>query len=124
MGHSYRLSSVRAATLMAVIAMQCFVKPTLASSIPSVELRHDSPRLDLSKPDSIASQSQLNNQWHSKPPPVLQHPCLAVDRHNDRTFIIGYDSQNALVFHYMNSTEACDSNKREKHKGEKADGEE
>ncbi|KAF9115272.1 hypothetical protein BGX27_008394 [Mortierella sp. AM989] len=38
--------------------------------------------------------------------------------------MIGYDSQNTLVFNFINSTEACDNKKRGKDKEEKADEEE
>lgn len=55
---------------------------------------------------------------------MLKSACLAVDKANGRTFIIGYDSKEILTFNFINSTEACDSNKEEKKKGNQADSEE
>ncbi|KAG0273062.1 hypothetical protein BGZ95_011129, partial [Linnemannia exigua] len=66
----------------------------------------------------------LNKRWHEEPPPVLQSACLAVDKKNGRTFIIGYDAKEVLTFHFINSTEACDSTKNEKIKGDQAAPEE
>ncbi|KAF9994853.1 hypothetical protein BGZ79_000360, partial [Entomortierella chlamydospora] len=64
----------------------------------------------------------LSKRWHAEPPPVLQKPCLVVDKDNGRTYMIGYDSQNTLVFNFIDSTEACDNKKKELSKGEEADG--
>ncbi|KAG0339953.1 hypothetical protein BG004_006604, partial [Podila humilis] len=51
--------------------------------------------------------SQLTKRWHAEPPPILQKPCLAVDRVHGRTYMIGYDSQNTLTFNFINSNETC-----------------
>jgi hypothetical protein len=55
----------------------------------------------------------LNKRWNAEPPPVLQSACLAVDKRNGRTFIIGYDARDHLTFNFINSTEACDGSKDE-----------
>lgn len=67
------------------------------------------------------ARSGLSRRWHSEPPPVLQKPCLVVDRENDRTYMIGYDSRNTLTFNFLDSTAACDS-KQERRKDDKAEG--
>ncbi|KAG0042742.1 hypothetical protein BGZ83_000125 [Gryganskiella cystojenkinii] len=65
--------------------------------------------------------STLRKRWHPEPPPVLQRQCLAVDKVNGRTFIIGYDSSNSLVFNYINSTEACDDDKKRTNRASSSD---
>lgn len=55
---------------------------------------------------------------------MLKSACLVVDKANGRTFIIGYDSKEVLTFNFIDSTEACDSTKEEKQKGDQADSEE
>ncbi|KAF9917010.1 hypothetical protein BX616_002189 [Lobosporangium transversale] len=64
------------------------------------------------------SASYLTKRWHPEPPPVLQRPCLVIDKIHGRAYMIGYDSKDRLVFNFMDSTEACDSNKQERYKSE------
>ncbi|KAF9179656.1 hypothetical protein BGZ50_006775, partial [Haplosporangium sp. Z 11] len=69
-----------------------------------------------------AINPHLHKRWHAEPPPVLQHSCLVVDKVNERTYMIGYDSRNTLTFNFMDSTEACGVEKHEKHRGNKSEG--
>ncbi|KAF9376093.1 hypothetical protein BGX21_003586, partial [Mortierella sp. AD011] len=94
----------KATAMIAIIALYTFVEPSSASSIITGDVRH------------------LSKRWHAEPPPVLQKPCIVIDEDNGRTYMIGYDSQNTLVFNFIDSTEACDNKKKELSKGEKADG--
>ncbi|KAG0317392.1 hypothetical protein BGZ97_005465, partial [Linnemannia gamsii] len=73
---------------------------------------------------AFSARQQLSKRWHAEPPPVLKSACLVVDKANGRTFIIGYDSKEVLTFNFISSTEACDSTKEEKQKGEHADSDE
>ncbi|KAF9179630.1 hypothetical protein BGZ51_006767, partial [Haplosporangium sp. Z 767] len=70
----------------------------------------------------LSVQPHLHKRWHAEPPPVLQHSCLVVDKVNERTYMIGYDSRNTLTFNFMDSTEACGVEKHEKHRGNKSEG--
>ncbi|KAG0031089.1 hypothetical protein BGZ82_007147 [Podila clonocystis] len=63
---------------------------------------------------SVSSpSSSLTKRWHPEPPPILQKPCLAVDRVHGRTYMIGYDSHDTLTFNFINSSETCVSKKDE-----------
>ncbi|KAF9086583.1 hypothetical protein BGX23_008775 [Mortierella sp. AD031] len=70
------------------------------------------------------SPQQLSKRWHAEPPPVLQSACLAVDKKNGRTYIIGYDSKKVLTFNFIDSTEACDSVQEEKNHADNGDEDE
>ncbi|KAF9433104.1 hypothetical protein BGZ76_009884 [Entomortierella beljakovae] len=110
MGFIYRRLTFKAAALMAVIALYTLIET--ASSI-TIQKQPNNP-----------NPLYLSKRWHAEPPPVLQKPCLVVDKHNGRTYMIGYDSQNTLVFNFIDSTQACDKNKKEKLRSEKVEGEE
>ncbi|KAG0199548.1 hypothetical protein BGX28_007225, partial [Mortierella sp. GBA30] len=89
--------------LMGAISLQC-----LASSIAVPSNSYSTNRIH---------NTGLSKRWHSEPPPVLQRPCLVVDRANDRTYMMGYDSQNTLTFNFLDSTKACNLHtQHEKHK--------
>ncbi|KAF9944981.1 hypothetical protein BGZ70_004162, partial [Mortierella alpina] len=104
MGNPNARSTITRVVLMAALTLQCLT----TSSVASVAYPGRMDRPGLSK------------RWHSEPPPVLQKPCLVVDRANDRTYMIGYDSRNTLTFNFLDSTAACDS-KQEHRKGDKTE---
>ncbi|KAG0091129.1 hypothetical protein BGZ92_001429, partial [Podila epicladia] len=51
----------------------------------------------------------LPSKWHDEPPPVLQHPCVVIDKVNNMTYMIGYDSRGSLVFNFVQQS-MCSSN--------------
>ncbi|KAF9133429.1 hypothetical protein BGW39_009740, partial [Mortierella sp. 14UC] len=51
----------------------------------------------------------LQGKWHPEPPPVLQQPCIVIDKVKNITYMIGKDSQGSLVFYAIEQS-MCSAN--------------
>ncbi|KAF9976139.1 hypothetical protein BGZ73_009114, partial [Actinomortierella ambigua] len=54
---------------------------------------------------------QVVGKWHPEPPPVLQRPCIVIDKASGRSYIVGFDSQDTLTFEFIEQT-MCEANWR------------
>ncbi|KAG0289312.1 hypothetical protein BGZ97_006494, partial [Linnemannia gamsii] len=57
----------------------------------------------------IPNLGDAQSKWHPEPPPVLQKPCIVIDKVKNITYMIGYDSQGSLVFHAIEQS-MCSAN--------------
>ncbi|KAG0223450.1 hypothetical protein BGW41_005589, partial [Actinomortierella wolfii] len=47
---------------------------------------------------------RLAGKWHPEPPPILQRPCIVIDKTNNRSYIVGWDSKDTLTFEFIEQT--------------------